>query len=100
MRFALAALLLAASARGVDLRHAAIVAPAGLTGPEKKAAILLADEIEKRTRIRLPITEQWPPGPAIFTGRDVPPRFAGRLIAPVAGAEGYRVQTIDGNIQI
>ncbi|HWC96293.1 MAG TPA: hypothetical protein VG456_06080 [Candidatus Sulfopaludibacter sp.] len=100
MRIALALLLLAANGRGVDLRHAAIVTPAGLAGPEKKAALLLADEIEKRTRIRLPITESWPAGPAIFTGRDVPPRFARRLVAPVAGADGYRVQNLDGNILV
>ena len=93
-------LLMAASAGAMDLRHAAIVAPAGLTGPEKKAAALLADEIEKRTRIRLPVVAQWPAGPAIFTGRDVPARFAGRLMAPVAGAEGYRVQNVDGNILV
>ncbi|SPE40355.1 conserved exported hypothetical protein [Candidatus Sulfopaludibacter sp. SbA3] len=92
--------VLAASAQSVDLRHAAIVAPAGLTGAERKAAILLADEIEKRTRIRLPIIEQWPSGPAIFTGREVPARFANRLIPPAAGAEGYRVQAVDGNILV
>jgi hypothetical protein len=100
MRFALALLLMAASAAGLDLRRAAIVTPAGLTGPERKAASLLADEIEKRTRIRLPITETWPDGPAIFTGRDLPARFSGRLIAAAPGADGYRLQMLDGNILV
>jgi hypothetical protein len=100
MRFALAVLLMAASAAGADLRRAAIVTPAGLTGPERKAASLLADEIEKRTRIRLPITETWPDGPAIFTGRDLPARFSGRMMAAVPGADGYRLQALDGNILV
>lgn len=95
MRIALPVLLLATSGWGMDLRRAAIVA-----GSEKKAAVLLADEIEKRTRIRLPVTEQWPNGPAIFTGREVPARFAARTIAPAAGADGYRVQSLDGNILV
>ena len=97
--FQLAALLaLAGGAGAVDLRHASIVAPAGLTGPEKKAAALLADEIEKRTRIRLPVISQMPAGPAIFTGRSVPASFAGRLMPATPGADGYRIQNVDGKI--
>ncbi|MDR3698423.1 MAG: hypothetical protein P4L56_02235 [Candidatus Sulfopaludibacter sp.] len=96
----LAVLLTTLTAQALDLRHAAIVAPAGLTGPEQKAAVLLSDEIARRTRIRLPVTTEWPSGPAIFTGRDVPARFAARLMAPAAGPEGYRVQTVDGNILV
>ena len=52
------AALCAASVYGLDLKHAVIVAPAGLVGPEKKIAAMLAEEIEKRTRIRLAVSER------------------------------------------
>jgi hypothetical protein len=58
------ALLLAAqapaAAAAVDLGRAVIVAPAQLTGPEKKALAMLADEVEKRTQIRWRHVESWP----------------------------------------
>ena len=92
----LAIFVFAVQAYALDLRQAVIVAP-----PGQKAAALLSDEIERRTRIRLPISETWPAsGAAIFTGRDAPARFAGRLIAPAPGADGYRIQNLDGNILV
>ena len=64
------AALCAASAYGLDLKHAVIVAPAGLVGPEKKIAPMLVEEIEKRTRIRLAVSERAPAsGPAIVHRR-------------------------------
>src|SRR5205085_7347229 len=51
--------LLAAPVAALDLRSAVVVAPAGLMGPEKKAAARLVDEIEKRTRIRLSVGATW-----------------------------------------
>ena len=50
----LASVLLAASAWALDLRSATIVA-----GPaDRKVAQMLTEEIEKRTRIRLPVAER------------------------------------------
>jgi len=90
-----AVLVLARPALAIDLRSATIVAPASLASPEKKAAAMLADEIEKRTRIRLPVAAAWSgSGPAILVGPP-PARFAGRLAPGVSGADGYRVETID-----
>ena len=92
----------ATPALGLDLRSSVVVASAGLAGPEKKAAGMLADEIEKRTRIRLPVTDRWSgSGAAILIGqeselRTIGRKFADRLIPAVSGAEGYRVQVIDG----
>ena len=36
---------------GADLTHATVVAPANLTGPERKAVALLVDAVRERTRI-------------------------------------------------
>jgi hypothetical protein len=88
-------------ALAVDLKSSVVVASASLTGPEKKAAGMLADEIEKRTRIRLPVTDHWSgSGAAILIGqesglRNIGRKFADRLVSAVSGAEGYRVQVID-----
>ena len=85
-----------------DLSKAVIVAPPSLTAPEKKAVAMLADEVEKRTRIRLPVSERWSgAAPAIIVCREPELRqvagpLAGRLMPPASGAEGYRIQVIDG----
>ncbi|HEY2014555.1 MAG TPA: hypothetical protein VGH38_13685, partial [Bryobacteraceae bacterium] len=95
-----AVLLIAAPALAMDLKSAVVVAPPGLASPEKKAAAMLVDEIEKRTRIRLPIAGAWPrSGPAIFVGQP-PARFANRLPAARPGADGYRVQAADGVVLV
>jgi hypothetical protein len=61
---------------------------------------MLADEVEKRTRIRLTIAEsQSGSGPAIFIGQK-PGRLASRLIAAVPGADGYRLQVVDGSVVV
>src|SRR5690242_10052265 len=63
------AALCVAQAAALDLKNATIVAPPGLASPEKKAAAMLGAEIEKRTRIRLPIAERAPAsGAAIVLG--------------------------------
>jgi hypothetical protein len=63
-----------ASAAGpvVDLSRAVIVTPPGLSGPEKKAVAMLADEVEKRTQLRWRQSETWPAdgSPAIVVGRE------------------------------
>jgi hypothetical protein len=96
----------AAPALAADLKSSVVVASASLTGPEMKAAGMLADEIEKRTRIRLPVTDRWSgSGAAILIGqesalRNVSRKLADRLMPAVSGAEGYRVQVIDGVVLV
>jgi hypothetical protein len=86
---ALAALSLA-PALALDLKNGVIVAPPGLVGPEKKIAPMLAEEIEKRTRLRLRTVDRAPAGtPAIVIRGNT-------TIAAVPGADGYRVQ-VSGN---
>src|ERR1051325_489943 len=89
--FALAALC-ASSLPALDLKNAVIVAPAGLSGPEKKVAPMLVEEIEKRTRLRLTVTDRAPAsGPAISIG--------GRPSIPaVPGADGYRIEVRNGSV--
>jgi hypothetical protein len=57
-----AVLLLGAftSVQAVDLKNAVVVAPAGLSGPEKKAVTMLVEEVEKRAHIRWPESSVWP----------------------------------------
>lgn len=93
-------------ARAADLSSAVIVAAPDSPSPERKAAAMLADEIEKRTRIRVPIRDRWTGSvPAIVLGegsglRALAPQLADRLIPPAPGADGYRLQSIDGAIVI
>src|SRR5579863_9968525 len=94
----LVTLLVAASAHAVDLRHATIVEDAGLTGPATKAAVLLADEIEKRTRIRLPVSGKPAGGPTIHIAK--PGQTVAGITSAVPGADGYRVQRIAGDIWV
>ncbi len=49
-----------APANGLDLKDAVIVSPAGLSGPERKAVLMLVEEVEKRTHIRWPESAAWP----------------------------------------
>ena len=44
----------------IDLRAAQVFAPDNLSRPEKKSIELLVDEVAKRTRIRLSVTNSWP----------------------------------------
>jgi hypothetical protein len=47
-------LLTAGLALGLDLRDAVVFAPSGLRPAERKAVLLLEEEVEKRTQIRWP----------------------------------------------
>ena len=82
-------LALAALAPAIDLKNAIVVAPANLTATEKKAAAMLVDEVEKRTRIRLPVKDRPYNEPSILL------REASGL-----GAEGYRVQVAAGGVTV
>ncbi|MGA2266875.1 MAG: hypothetical protein ABSH44_00270 [Bryobacteraceae bacterium] len=98
--------LLATPALALDLKNSVVVTSASLTGPEKKAAAMLADEIERRSRIRLPVTDRWSgSGAAILIGqesglRSLSPKLAAGLAPAPSGAEGYRVQVIDGVVLV
>jgi hypothetical protein len=87
-RFLALAALAAGPALALDLRNATIV-----SGPrDRKAAQMLAEEIEKRSRIRLPVSDRAPgSGPSIVIG--------GRPAIPAAaGADGYRVEVANGSV--
>ena len=77
-----------------DLTHATVVAPANLTGPERKAVSLLIDAVRERTRIVWSV-ESADPG----RGRPVV-----RISRPPAGArrpaEGYQLRSSDNAIEI
>ena len=63
------ALALTARAPAIDLKNATVVVSPNAPSPERKAAAMLVDEIERRTRIRLPVTERRPgSGAAILVG--------------------------------
>ncbi|HWY86106.1 MAG TPA: hypothetical protein VNX28_05250 [Gemmataceae bacterium] len=90
-----------ASETAIDFGRAVIVAPADLSGPEKKAVAMLTGEVEKRTQIRWRQVETWPAGdvPAIAVGQEKALRrlFDGtgrKFTAPSATAEpeGYQIQ--------
>lgn len=49
----------------LSLESAAVFTPEALTGPAQRAVEALIEEIEKRTRIRLPVVTSAPSGPAI-----------------------------------
>ena len=78
---------LAGASHAADLTHATVVAPANLTGPERKAVALLVDAVRERTRLSWPVAAAEPgPGKPVVTIK----RAAGRL-AP----EGYQLRSFD-----
>jgi hypothetical protein len=89
---ALAALPLIAGK--LDFRGAAIVIPPNASMPERKAAAMLAEEIEKRTQLRPKIGNRMSDGPAFILGR--PDQV--RSIAPALGGspdkpEGFTLRS-------
>jgi hypothetical protein len=44
----------------VDLARAVVVAPAQLSGPERKALALLTDKVHRRTLVRWEAAHAWP----------------------------------------
>ena len=92
--------------KAIDLRGAAVVTSAHPTGPEQKASVVLVEEVEKRTGIRLPVAARMPAsGPAILIGeesglRGVDATLVGRLTPATAGADGYRLQVVDGSVLV
>jgi hypothetical protein len=86
------AIILAAvapAAIAADLTHAIVVAPAALSGPERKAVSLLIDSVRERTRITWPSVAASPgAGQPVVTIQRAP---AGTPLP----AEGYRLRTFD-----
>jgi hypothetical protein len=95
----------AAAESMLDLSKAVVVAPEGLSPPEKTAVAMLVDEVGKRTALRWEVAAAWPSAavPVIAVGQAdvlrgaVPRGLAGtdRLGAPQA-REGYRIAVADG----
>lgn len=81
--FAAASFSLAA----LDFRDAVIVVPTDATAREKKAALMVAEEVAKRTQIRLPIQTNGGGRATITIGRAG--RLKGTLAGTTAGAEGF-----------
>jgi hypothetical protein len=85
----------------VDLTKAVIVAPGNLTKPEQNAVRLLADEVQKRARIRWEVRQTWPDEmiPIIAVGQTAAlKKLAGTLFPGFGGpssahpAEGFHIQ--------
>jgi len=93
----------ATAAQAADLKDASIVVTANAPNPERKAAIMLSEEVERRTRIRLPITNRRTGvAPSIVLGQsaEIPQDLANQLIPATPGADGFRVQSIGNAIVI
>jgi hypothetical protein len=96
-----ACLFLGSGVFAVDLKNATITTAPNLTAQEKQAVTMLGDEIEKRTRIRLPVSDRPSPGPEILVGEEANLRTIARQFVPApTGAEGYRVQTIGNTVVV
>lgn len=85
----------------LDFTRAVVVAPADLTGPERKAVEMLVDEVERRSFVRWPVVHEWPGdahaviivGSAAAIGPLTGP-FSGRIAPPdTPRPDGYRVQS-------
>ncbi len=76
----------------LDFRNATIVIPAGASTPERKAAAMLAEEIEKRTQLRLKVQTEPAAGAAFVLERagQIP---AARLVGAPDKAEGFTLRS-------
>jgi hypothetical protein len=89
----------AAGATWVDLAHATVVVPGAQTLQERTAVRVLVEEIEKRTSIHLPVSEQWPAeniaaiavGPLATSAHWASAGLGGLPSAAAPGREGYRI---------
>jgi hypothetical protein len=92
-------LLSAGLALGLDLRDAVVFAPSGLRPAERKAVLMLEEEVEKRTQMRWSETASWPTGGVVIAIGPI--SKLGELAGPYGGefrqstaaksAEGYRL---------
>lgn len=94
--------------QAMDLRHALVVVPGDLSGPERKAVQMLVEEAEKRTQIRWPVLNAWPSTNATVIAVGLA-RQLGFVAGPysdslnsisrVNAAEGYELHTLQTNGQ-
>ncbi len=77
------------------LESAVVFTPEVLSGPEQRALEALVGEIEKRTRIRLPVVTAPPAGIAIRVGQ----RLENGAGAPLP-AEGFTVRADEGGVTL
>src|SRR2546425_448980 len=84
----------------LDLSKATVVSPDALSGPGRKALVMLIEEVEKRTQIRWAGASSWPAAgaPVIAVGSvSELDSFAGEYAEELSkerrklGAEGYRI---------
>jgi hypothetical protein len=86
------ALALTLRAPAIDLKNATVVVSSNAPSPERKAAAMLQDEIEKRTRIRLPVAEKPPgSGTAILLGQSRERSLV---------QDGFRIETQSNTIAV
>ncbi|MEO7145217.1 MAG: glycoside hydrolase family 20 zincin-like fold domain-containing protein, partial [Bryobacteraceae bacterium] len=81
-------LAMLAPAAVLDLSHAVVTLEPNATAREKKAATVLVEEVEKRTRLRLPISTSTGEAPVISLGRGSGP------------ADGYRLQVSRSGVSV
>lgn len=100
----LLALLLAtpAAAADLDLTRAVVVAPPGLTGPEKQAVRMLVEEVGRRSWVEWKTADAPPKaGPSIVVG---PAALVRELVPSVpagkVGREGYRVGVAGSTVYV
>src|SRR5450432_2790043 len=92
--FAGLALMWPLAAANLDFRGAVIVIPSTASTPERKAAVMLAEEIEKRTQLRLKVQTQPADGPAFVLGRsDQIKSLTPRLAGVPDKAEGFTLRS-------
>jgi hypothetical protein len=89
----------------LDLSGAQVFSPPGLLPREERALMVLAQEVEKRTELRLPVVHSWPstPVPIVMGGTNATlSRFQGPLPGGVLGrgvareADGYAICVAQG----
>ena len=89
----------------LDLSEARIYSPPGLSPREERALLVLAQEVEKRTELRLPALRTWPsiPAPMVVAGTiSTLSRLQGHLPGGIPGqggvrqAEGYALRVAQG----
>lgn len=88
MKLPCLAVALAASLMAADFKQAVIVLPANPTVPEKKAAQMLTEEIEKRTQLRLKIAASGSPAIYLKVASGKPESFNLRTTATTATVTG------------
>jgi hypothetical protein len=84
-----------------DFKQAVVVLAGSPTVPQKKAAQMLVEEIEKRTQLRLKISSDAPPGsPAIYLGLAGAVRKFAPSIPSTGSAESFTLVSTDRTVVV